>query len=350
MAVQFSRLGESSAVQRRQRLLMIGGGSIAFSLFVVVGLLAYSYTTVEAREDITASSPANSDAAFGTVILYAPVARISKGAKISEGSVREVHWPRDQVPAGAVRNREDIVGMFSTAALSANQPILRTSVAVNSPSFGIGELLPAGHRAVTVKVDAISGVEGWARAGAHVDVLLTYIDPVDGISKTRVAVEDAVVLSYGGNIDRKQDTLDGLSTGQTIAATVTLAMPLQDSLKTQTATAMGQITLALRNSNDINASADVEFAATDWDGPKPKEKEETGVAKGFARYTDRRGNDQEFVLDESDPLVHVGGYRVATQGPESPLAPEFSRRPVPYVRPRDSRDARSFGLSRVCVE
>ncbi len=302
MGVRFQGFGPNRATVRRERMMFYGGGSVAFALIVVGALLVYSNSTVQAREDLTAVPAVDADSSFGTVVLIAPTTRVPKGTKLTKSYLREIHWPRDQVPEGALRHIEDVEGMFSNGSMQANQPILRSSIAVSPPSFGIGELLPPGHRAVTIRVDAISGVEGWARAGAHVDVFLTYVDQREGQTKTRIAVEDAIVLSYGGNPNKQRDR-DGMQSHQEIATTVTLAVPLEDSLKIQTASAMGQITLALRNSNDIDSTGNAEFAADDWDEPV-NANSQPSVAKGFARYTDSTGNEKQFILDNADRWFH----------------------------------------------
>ena len=49
-----------------------------------------------------------------------------------------------------------------------------------------------------------------------------------------------------------------------VRSTVTLAVPFEDSLKIQTASAVGKITLALRNSGDMNGQGNVEFEELRW--------------------------------------------------------------------------------------
>lgn len=299
MGVRFGGLGHNrSNALRRERLLFFGGSTLMFALIVIGALLVYSNSVVQAREDVVVQPAAESEIAFGTVVLVAPTSRVPKGTKLTTAYLREIHWPRDQVPEGAVRNVQDVEGMYATAALPANQPVLRSSIAVNPPSFGIGELLPAGHRAVTIEVDAISGVEGWATPGAHVDVYLTYLDPKEGEHKTRVAVEDAVVLSYGGEA-KKVDQYDMEKTK--VASTVTLAVPFEDSLKIQTAKAIGQITLALRGSNDLTSQGRTEFGANDWNAKRPAaQPEKKFSSKGFATFTDKTGGAHQFVLGNDD--------------------------------------------------
>jgi len=305
MGVRFSGLGSNrSHALRRERLIFFGGSTLMFALVVIGALLIYSNTVVQAKEDVMVQPAAESEIAFGTIVLIAPTSRVPKGTKLTTAYLREIHWPRDQVPEGAVRNFQDVQGMFSATALPANQPILRSSIAVNPPSFGIGELLPQGHRAVTIEVDAITGVEGWATPGAHVDVYLTYLDQKEGIHKTRVAVEDAVVLSYGGQARKiNQYEVDRAK----LASTVTLAVPFEDSLKIQTAKAMGHITLALRNSNDLSSQGRGEFTSKDWDKHRPSQKDNKFISKGFASFTDSGGGEHQFILGNDERWWKSGG-------------------------------------------
>ena len=134
--------------------------------------------------------------------------------------------------------------------------------------------------------------------------LLTSI-PLKEYHELEIAVEDAVVLSYGGDPNKQANTKDSIANiTNSLATTVTLAVGLEESLKIQTATAMGQITLALRNSNDNNVTTKREFSADDWDDPNKNKKNSGPITKGFARYTDARGKDKEFVLDNSNQWFH----------------------------------------------
>ncbi len=303
---KFNGLGaQRSNALRRERLLFFGGSTLMFALLTIGVLLIYNNSVVQAREDVVVEAAVDSEVAFGSVVLVAPTTRVPKGTKITSSYLREVHWPRDRVPEGAIRNLQEAEGMFAAGALPANQPVLRSNLVSTPPSFGIGELLPQGHRAVTIDVDAITGVEGWATPGAHVDVYLTYFDNRENVHKTRVAVEDAVVLSYGG-VAKKVNQYDAEKTS--ISSTVTLAVPFEDSLKIQTAKAMGRITLALRNSNDLSSQGRGQFSANDWDGPRAKKiKKNKFVSKGFATFTDPTGSQQQFVLGNDDKWWKSGG-------------------------------------------
>lgn len=308
MGVRFvTRVGSSSnrMAMRRERLLFLGGGTLMFSAIVIAGLLVVQSQAVQAKSKEVEIEPLNQEVALGTVVLLAPTSRITKGTKITPQFIREVHWPRDQVPEGAIRKMEDLDSMFASANLVENQPILRSSVAANPPSLGISDLLTPGSRAVTINVNSVSGIEGWAKPGAHVDVLLTYLDSKDGKNKTIVAVENAVVLSYGGSAESNHDADSDRVAGPE-STTATLAVPVADSLKIQTAMAMGRITLVLRSQNDIATPSITEFTQDEWDQshrPVAQEKRQAMV-RGIARIPGKDGVDRQFVLGDDNRWQH----------------------------------------------
>lgn len=300
MVNKFNRLGGPAGHSklRRERLIFLGGGTLLFSAMLIIALLVVQSQSVQAKQKEIAVEPLNEEVALGTVVLLAPNGKIAKGTKISAANIREVHWPRDQVPEGAVRKIDDLEGMFTTTNLVESQPILRANLAANPPSLGIGDLLTPGMRAVTIKVDSTSGVEGWATPGAHVDVLLTYQDQKDGHNTTIVAVENAVVLSYGGSA-RTDEADDMDRTSSMNSTTATLAVSVEDSLKIQTAIARGRITLALRSVQEVGKLNVREFREDQWDQSRRQKQPEKRqvVNNGYARIPLQDGSSRQFVLD-----------------------------------------------------
>ncbi len=300
MGIRFNRLGgpASQAAMRRERLLFLGGGTLLFSSVLIATLLIVQSQSVQAKPKEISVEPLNEEVALGTVVLLAANSKIPKGTKLTPAYIREVHWPRDQVPEGAVRKIDDIENMFTTASLVENQPILRGSLAANPPSLGIGDLLTPGMRAVTINVNATSGIEGWATPGAHVDVLLTYMDPKDAKNTTIVAVENAVVLSYGGSAKTESNDDMDRDKNLTSSTTATLAVSVEDSLKIQTAIAMGRITLALRSVQEIGAANVKEFKQDQWDQSHRTQQADKKpiVNNGYAKVPGKDGSARQYVL------------------------------------------------------
>lgn len=280
----------------RDRLIFVGGGTMMFALLILGTLLLYSHKSVEAVQQIKPEQEQLSNVAFGTVVLIAPSAPVPKGAKLGQVPLREMHWPRNEVPEGAVRDIESIKDMFAKVGLPANQPVLRSNLSPAPLVNGVAELIPPGHRAITIEVDSEAGVEGWATPGAHVDVLLTYREGESGLNMTRVAVEDAVVLSFNGKTQKAQDSNDVSSSKVSASSTVTLAVTAEDSLKMPTARAMGRISLVLRNTNDPKSIGNSMFASNEWDRAAEKKEGPAFVSKAFARYTTSDGKEKQFEL------------------------------------------------------
>lgn len=285
---------------RRNRFTMLAIGGVSSALTLMLALALISGQSVEAGQDAKRKPAVNAESVFQTVNLVSAAESIPQGSRIRKESLRIIAWPSDRVPPDSVRRIEDLDGLYARASLAIDQPIARANLSAQPLSTTIGDLLPAGHRAVTIEVDATAGVEGWATPGAHVDVFLTYLDAGDGINKTRVAVEDAVVLSYDGSLDTTNSNENQnqrlLRTSKT--STVTLAVSFEDSLKIQTARAMGRISLVLRNANDVKSMGRGVFAADEWERKADRYQRGQYASRGFARYQDSSGQKREYVLDD----------------------------------------------------
>jgi Flp pilus assembly protein CpaB len=100
-------------------------------------------------------------------------------------------------------------------------------------------MIPAGMRAMTVKVDATTAVEGWAGSGAVVDVLLVTKD------QTKVVAERVKILSA----ERSVSPVEG-GAAPNVPNTVTLLVSQEQCLAINTAIPQGKIAFALRSQRD----------------------------------------------------------------------------------------------------
>jgi Flp pilus assembly protein CpaB len=110
-------------------------------------------------------------------------------------------------------------------------------------------------RAMTVRVDATAAVEGWARSGTVVDVLLVEKN------RTTVVAEQVKIIST----ERSLSTTTSSSTAA-IPTTVTLLVTQEQCLAINTAVALGRIAFALRSGADPDRWRDTHFVADDLNG------------------------------------------------------------------------------------
>lgn len=282
-----------SGLGPRERWMLIGGSVSIVCAIVLITLLVSSKDEADAVQKPV--MPVATDGInLGNVELVVPVDPVPEGTKLSTVKTTLMHWPSAQVPEGAVRRDDDVQDLYAKVDLPAKQPILRANLTSVALAGGIADRIPEGHRAVTMEVDATSGVEGWATPGAHVDVLVTFHDPADGKKKTQIVIEDAVVISYNG--DTKRTVRDGHRPSQ--SGTVTLSVEVSDAVKLYTARALGKIGLMLRNSSDRKSVGETVVSVDDFskrvEAPAPTPVQE--APKGFARFVDKDGKVKELEL------------------------------------------------------
>jgi len=96
-------------------------------------------------------------------------------------------------PDGALTAPGQAVGQIAQVQIASGQPITRGQVTARTAAQGLTFVIPEGLRAVTVALDAISGVGGFVYPGDHVDVLTTLQQ--GEVTLTRTIVQNVEVLA-----------------------------------------------------------------------------------------------------------------------------------------------------------
>jgi Flp pilus assembly protein CpaB len=188
---------------------------------------------------------------FDKVTVPVPIQKVSAGTSVSDIKFKYVEFPKHQLPHGAVTKLDEIHSAVVTAALPADLPLFRSNLSFTySPTNPVVERIPEGMRAVTVKVDATTAVEGWASSGSLVDVLLI----TD--KGTSVVAEKVKILSA----ERSLDPIENNDTPE-VPSTVTLLVTQEQSLSVMAATSQGKLAFALRNDSDEGTFTRTRFPA-----------------------------------------------------------------------------------------
>jgi pilus assembly protein CpaB len=112
----------------------------------------------------------------------------------------------------------------------------------------LSTLTPKGNRAVTISVDAITGVGGFVRPGDKVDILWTLKLPGGGGDQvaTLTLFQDVQVMAVGGELMGRPATPGAPASAGTQGYTVTLALDPQETSALLFAREQGRIQLSLR--------------------------------------------------------------------------------------------------------
>lgn len=260
----------------REKLLLVAAGGLTFSLLIIF-LVLFQFRSDTSPGDVTAEDPAI-PSAVSTVTVYTPERFVRSGTKLSEVKFKEIYWPSDQIPVEAVRNLSDLAGKFAKQDLVPGNPVLLSGLTDQPLVYSLP--LTPGNRAVAIEIDSTTSQEAFTLPGTRVDVTLTY--HVDGSLTSKVIVENARVLSYGGDQTPMGERMN-LPAGQLpkVSRTITLDVSPSDALKIQTSRQLGTLSLLLRSPGDDrpNRTLQVDQNAIDDNFSKPRQTAD-GCRKG----------------------------------------------------------------------
>jgi Flp pilus assembly protein CpaB len=109
--------------------------------------------------------------------VYVARREIKVGDMIQQDMLDRQPWPKHLVGPGFVTagsNAPKIIGMVARTPFSPGEVVISSKLAnPQDPSF-IAASIPDGTRAITISVNAVSGVAGFVYPGDRVDVMLTH--------------------------------------------------------------------------------------------------------------------------------------------------------------------------------
>ncbi len=298
MGKQFNKgkLGFNRRNERERIMLLVAAG-LAFALLLILAIILNYKSDGFASSSSEVKTDDLNDSNIGTVALLTFERPVSAGSRLDSTPLKEVFWPRAQVPTGAIFDHSEVRNQYAKVDIAADVPILRSHLTTEPIEAVLS--VRSGFRAVTIEVDATQAIEGWALPGNRVDVLLTYYE--DKNLTTKIIVQNARILSFGGSVeslDRMRASGTNVRSRQ-IGRTMTLEVTTQDALKVQTAKRLGSLSLVMRAPEDNVTSQITELNQHEVGGPiNKKQSNKNCVKKGRVRMGDR-----EYVVD-CDGAIH----------------------------------------------
>ncbi len=235
----------------RDRLMLVAAAGFTCLLLTVFVFVLHNRSEANVPKEIQTASVEATRPAIHGVTLLAPTKNVAAGTKLSSIELKEIYWPRNRVPEGAIRDVAEVKNIYAKGNLTSDQPLVRANLSTQPNRSSI--TLRPGFRAITIDVDALSSVDQLAQPGTFVDVLLTY--ETEGISQTKILVQNVRVLSFGGVVEDEAMTeiesgaaarIARGNRGRAVSSTISLEVAVQDALTIQTAKTMGRLGLMLR--------------------------------------------------------------------------------------------------------
>jgi len=217
-----------------RRFLTVLGVSLVFAL--VVSSVFYQMTS-------RGSGPKTNQSTnmMDVVVATRP---LGIGVMIKPADVKLTKVSTEAFPKGAFSKVEDVLDRPVVSNILLDEPLMEGRLQVKGSGLGMAPTIPVGMRAVTVRVNDVSGAAGFVLAGLHVDVLVTGHPPNGESNMTTTVLQNVLVLSAG-------QAMQPDARGSPVSvSTVTLLVTPGDAETLTLAGGEGRIQLVLRNSSD----------------------------------------------------------------------------------------------------
>src|SRR5579871_3845572 len=218
-----------------RRFLTVLGVSLVFAL--VISSVFYQMTA-RAGSPKKAAEPTD----VRDVVVAAKPLDVATTEKPAD--IKLVKIPSVAFPKGAFTKPEEVIDRPLISNILMDEPILEGRLAARGSGLGLAPVIPVGMRAVTVRVNDVSGIAGFVLPGMRVDILVTGQPPAGNGTVTVTPLQNMLVLSAGTSMQPD-------SKGAAIqAATVTLLATPEQAETLTLANNEGRIQLVLRNGSD----------------------------------------------------------------------------------------------------
>ena len=173
---------------------------------------------------------------------------VQLGSRLTPEMVQMVDWPLGSVPEGAFSDPKALDGRVVRTSLARGEPPLESKLAPVGSRGGLSAVVGEGKRAITVRVNDVIGVAGFALPGNYVDIMVnTQSEGSKGNDKdkaiSKIVLEHILVLAVAQEAGRDE-------TKPKVVNAVTLEVSPEQADKIDLARSVGTLSLVLRNQVD----------------------------------------------------------------------------------------------------
>lgn len=183
---------------------------------------------------------------------------INLGQRLTPEMLKQVEWPVHSVPKGAFDDPQKLSGRVLKTSILAGDPVSEAKLAPAGTLGGLSALITEGKRAITVRVNDVIGVAGFALPGNYVDIIVStetepqaqaqaYATSSREQSISKIVLERILVLAVAQEVNRDE-------TKPKVVNAVTLEVTPEQAEKLDLARSVGTLSLALRNQVDPAAA------------------------------------------------------------------------------------------------
>ena len=178
-------------------------------------------------------------------------AEVSLGQRLTPEMLKLVDWPKNSLPPGIYSSTEKLDGRVLRAGLQRGEPVLEAKLAPQGTQGGLSAVISQGKRAITVRVNDVIGVAGFALPGNYVDIIVNTQRENERVRHdqaiSKIVLEKILVLAVAQEVSRDE-------TKPRVVNAVTLEVAPEEAEKIDLARSVGSLSLVLRNQVDPHAT------------------------------------------------------------------------------------------------
>jgi pilus assembly protein CpaB len=210
---------------------------------------------VETRRPVAVEATASAPATAATIVVA--TRDLDFGDQLTPEVLREQPWPANSIPEGSFPTVDQIFEegerRVALRAIAANEPLLASRISGFGGRATLSAVVAEGRRAVTIRINDVTGGAGFILPGDYVDVLITR--PEKGMTAsvenmlTDVLLENVRVLAVDQLAAESRDE-------PVVAKAATVEVGPEQAQKLALGGAVGTLSLALRGVTDAADGAE----------------------------------------------------------------------------------------------
>jgi pilus assembly protein CpaB len=170
---------------------------------------------------------------------------VNLGQRLTPAMLKTLDWPAESLPRGALSDADKLVGRVLKTSVLRDEPLNEAKLAPAGTLGGLSALIAEGKRAMTVRVNDVVGVAGFALPGNFVDIIVNTRSTGGGNENaiSKIVLERILVLAVAQEVGRDE-------TKPRVVNAVTLEVTPAQAENLDLARSVGTLSLMLRNQVD----------------------------------------------------------------------------------------------------
>lgn len=206
--------------------------TIMIGISVVIGLAAV----------VVAAQWVGRQAAMATEKIVVAGKDLDLGSRLSPEVLQVTDWPKASVVKGMFTDPKLLDTRVLNTSVQRGEAILDGKLAPVGAKAGLSAVIGEGKRAITVRVNEVIGVAGFALPGNRVDIMVSAQDD-QGKPVSKFVLEQILVLAVAQEASRDESK-------PKVVNAVTLEVTPEQAERLDLARSVGTLSLVLRNQVD----------------------------------------------------------------------------------------------------